>query len=513
MAASYAEGKGLEWVADSERGDAMLFRTILLVLFTALCSAFCWAGPNDVAIIIGNRDYTGATPKVEFAERDADAFARAAQEVLDIPAHNIIRINNATATVFRRWFGENGGGTEQLARLLKSRNASLYIYYSGHGLPADGGDVQASLKMLLPVDADPQRVRQEGYPLSWIREAARTVQTQKAPEGRAVLFIDACFSGSSSAGTLVKDSSGVSMSASRIREVAPERVIEFTASAADEVAYWDRTRQHGLFTDAVLDGLYGAAAERDGRVSLAGLASYVSREVDQRLSRLFPSERRRQTPMVLGDQSIVFAVRKGAQRDPEGMAREQTMCRLLMRSNEQSEIKSFIESCRACACVEDLRARMTLISKADEVCRVEGDYLQRMANRTSASMDDFQSFAREAQCERIKKRAEEEAERRRPAPIVRAPTPPPPPQNHTNPAPRCGWYAIAYCSREYSAVEGVNQQVRGVIVNTSDRAAYPNFASGWYCASHGPMDRSTALARAEQLKREGYPTAYAKNSC
>lgn len=79
--------------------------------------------------------------------------------------------------------------------------------------------------------------------------------------------------------------------------------------------------------------------------------------------------------------------------------------------------------------------------------------------------------------------------------------------------PRCGWYAIAYCSEYESSAATVGSKLRAGIINTNLRGAYPNFRPGWYCAGIGPLDKRRAVELADRYKRLGYATAYAKNAC
>jgi hypothetical protein len=79
----------------------------------------------------------------------------------------------------------------------------------------------------------------------------------------------------------------------------------------------------------------------------------------------------------------------------------------------------------------------------------------------------------------------------------------------------CGWYVIYMCSRSRGEATYWNNQheaIPGFVVRTGPDT--PNFAPGWFCVADGPMDRSAALARAEEIRGWGSaPEAYAKNSC
>ena len=52
--------------------------------------------PDGVAVIIGNQDYLGGLPKVEFAHNDATAMKKFVVERLGFRAGNVIDLTNAT---------------------------------------------------------------------------------------------------------------------------------------------------------------------------------------------------------------------------------------------------------------------------------------------------------------------------------------------------------------------------------------------------------------------------------
>ena len=356
------------------------------------------AGPNDVAIVIGNRDYQGNVPKVDFAERDAEAFAKAAQDVLGLKPTNIVPLRNLTNVGFRRWFGVEGGGSQLLSQLITDQDTTIYVFYSGHGLPAEiGGE---ALKVLLPSDADPQQASAEGFAIEWIRKAVSKTLAEKAPQGRAVLFLDACFSGSSAAGTLVSKSSAVSLLPSRISERASEKIVELAAAASDQVAYWDTERKHGAFTDALIDGLYGRAADTQGAVSADALARFVQGRLNERLARLYPSDRKQQTATLLGNgqvRLVTLAAQKPV-RDPDAVAQEQAMCRLLSASTDLARIRGFLSSCWVCPCDAALKGRVGELQKGASVCRTEQTELERLLRAPSTARREIEAFVGVSEC-------------------------------------------------------------------------------------------------------------------
>ncbi|HRD74533.1 MAG TPA: caspase family protein [Hyphomicrobiaceae bacterium] len=160
------------------------------------------AAPNDIVVIITNQDYAGTVPKVEYAERDGEAIAKAARDVMQVPPDRIVHVKNLTYAGFLDWFGADGEGGAELERLKAKlgRDSNIVFYYSGHGMPAKRSKASDPEPVLLPVDTSPARADRFGMPTSVVRKALLTMQREKASDGRVILILDACFSGSSGGG-------------------------------------------------------------------------------------------------------------------------------------------------------------------------------------------------------------------------------------------------------------------------------------------------------------------------
>ncbi len=115
---------------------------------------------------------------------------------------------------------------------------------------------------LLPADGDLNLSEITGYPLDQLFENLIRI------EARAVaVYIDACFSGGTPRSMLIRGASGISVEA-RVPEPGPTMTV-LTAAQGSQVASWDETAKHGLFTKHLLDALEGAAdadayGNRDG---------------------------------------------------------------------------------------------------------------------------------------------------------------------------------------------------------------------------------------------------------
>ena len=264
-----------------------------LVLAAACVAAACFGGaagalaearnPDGIAVIIGNGDYGHRDiPEVRFAHRDAEAFRRYVVDVLGFDPKNVIALRDAKRARLLKLFGRKGDRRSDLwAKLVPDREWDVVVYYSGHGVPGreDGKGY------LLPVDVLPHSAQDEGYGIDLLYaklgqlENARTVQ----------VYLDACFSGNSDGGPLVRNASPVSVRAA-LPEGLSGRLTSLSASGPDQVASWDTRAGHGLFTHHLLDALHGRGdRNRDGRVTAgeakAYLDAYMARAAWERYER------------------------------------------------------------------------------------------------------------------------------------------------------------------------------------------------------------------------------------
>jgi hypothetical protein len=225
--------------------------------------------PDGIAVIIGNRDYSGNVPDVDFAHNDADAMRRFVVDVLGFREGNIIDLRDATQTEMAAVLGNERSFMGTLWRWVRPRESDVVVFYSGHGVP-DAGDG----RYLLPVDADPYVPQIGGYSLELLFRNLTKIEARSV-----TVFLDACFSGESAGGSLLPQS-GLSVSP-RLPE---SKLTVLTAARGNQVANWDKEAQQGLFTRYLLEGLYGAAdsgqsGNGDGRVTLKEIVVFLNREM------------------------------------------------------------------------------------------------------------------------------------------------------------------------------------------------------------------------------------------
>ena len=149
---------------------------------------------DTVAVIIGNKNYTGSVPNVDFAHNDAAAMKRFVIDVLGFREGNIIDVRDATAGRLAAVFGTADNAEGQLHDWVKQGKSDVVVFYSGHGAPG----LRDKRGYLVPTAADPRRIELTGYPIDILY-----VKLAKIPERRMAIFLDACFSGETPKGMIV----------------------------------------------------------------------------------------------------------------------------------------------------------------------------------------------------------------------------------------------------------------------------------------------------------------------
>lgn len=249
--------------------------------------------PNAVAVVIGNARYDRPeVPPVDFAVRDARAMRDFLINTFGFREENIIFTENAKLSDMRRIFGDQSDYRGQLYSYMSTAEKSdVFVFYSGHGAP----DVNsgAGTAYLVPSDSDPQSLRFSGFPVSQLY-----ANLAQLPANSITVVLDACFSGLTDRGALLRGISPLTLRVENPVLAAPNSVV-LTASQSTEVSGWYDQQQHGLFTYVFLDAVAKSfATEIPERVpSARELHEQVRGEVI-RLSRRL--RQRDQTPQVYG---------------------------------------------------------------------------------------------------------------------------------------------------------------------------------------------------------------------
>jgi hypothetical protein len=256
---------------------------------------------DAIAVLIGNRDYESKDiPSVDYAINDAETVKEYLVKVLGYREGNIIHEPNASKARFESIFGTESDYKGKLYNYMKKGKSDIFIYYSGHGAP----DIESKGGYFVPVDADPMTIKLTGYPLDRLYgNVARIAGDMKAPN--VFVVVDACFSGTSEKGFLLKNVSPISISVKSPLVGMPNAVV-MTSSKGAEVSSWYPEEGHSMFTFLFLKTLKDMVEEGKERITAGELFSKISDETEG-----LPYYARRfygriQTPQIMGDRNRVF---------------------------------------------------------------------------------------------------------------------------------------------------------------------------------------------------------------
>jgi hypothetical protein len=256
------------------------------------------SNPDAVAVIIGNKNYGNNLPTVDFAHNDAEAMKRFVVEILVINPSNVIDMRDVTLAEMEALFGNARTYQGTLWRWVRPQESDVFVFYSGHGVPG----MNDGRRYLLPVDGEPEAAEIHGYPAELLYRNLAKLNARSV-----TVFLDACFSGESPRGTLIRNASGIRVVP---REVPDLPITVVSATRKDQVASWDKDAQHGLFTKHLLDALYGAAdgkryGNADSQITLSEIKVYLDREMTYSARRQYARD---QQAMVIGDPDKVMVI-------------------------------------------------------------------------------------------------------------------------------------------------------------------------------------------------------------
>lgn len=253
------------------------------------------ARPLSVAVVLGVERYE-RVPPAAFARHDASVFREYAQQVFGIgddPSRLYFRTDDeVTGGELRKLFADGGW----LSRRVTAET-DLVVYWAGHGQT----DLQTRTAYLLPNDADPNYPAQTGLALTELYHRLAALKARSV-----VVFIDACFSGSTREGAaLLAGARGavVSVEHPALRSAT---MAVFSAATGEQVANAWPAQQHGVFTYWLLKGLRGDAdTDADGVIRVDELDRFVRGRVVQSAAGLD----REQTPQVVARDKAWAVVR------------------------------------------------------------------------------------------------------------------------------------------------------------------------------------------------------------
>ncbi|KZZ45990.1 hypothetical protein A3755_02940 [Oleiphilus sp. HI0085] len=153
---------------------------------------------DNYALVIGNRNYSKMPGlPVRYALKDAKLMADVFEKNMGIPSRNIAQYHDVSLGEFKTIIGANGkpGKFQRSVNGLSEGKANtVFVFYSGHGVPAINDKWAA---YLMPSDATPDSIDVSGYHLDEFYRQLSLIDAENI-----VVFLDACFSGNAHDGTL-----------------------------------------------------------------------------------------------------------------------------------------------------------------------------------------------------------------------------------------------------------------------------------------------------------------------
>lgn len=252
------------------------------------------SGKNEdaIAVVIGNRNYNKKdVPAVEFAETDAALVKEYFQNSLGVKEENIIYLKDASKADFIATFGDKDDYKGKLYDYIKQGKSDIIIYYNGHGAP----DIETGAGYFVPSDADPNRIKLTGYPLTMFYD-----NLSKLKYNSLTVVIDACFSGGYDKGMLIQQASPIFLTS---ESGVPQKANIITSSKGNQISSWYSEKGHSLFTYYFLKGIQTRADNSSNKLTLGDFKKYLEDKVTPTARKLFGRE---QNPVIKGDDNSVI---------------------------------------------------------------------------------------------------------------------------------------------------------------------------------------------------------------
>jgi hypothetical protein len=245
---------------------------------------------DAVAVIIGIADYKNL-PRADYANDDARMFYDYVIRALGVKPENIKLLVDVDA--------DDIGIYQAFKTWLPSRvrpTTDVYVYYSGHGLPAADGQ---GIYLL------PQRAHRDFIDKTAITQQEINVAIQAAKPKSVTVFLDACYSGQARTGeTLLVSARPVGLKIEK--QLFPDSFTIISASQSDQISSSSPDLQHGIFSYYLMKGMEGDAdANRDGKITLGEMQAYLVENVGRQAGMM----NRKQEPQLVGDANRVLVGR------------------------------------------------------------------------------------------------------------------------------------------------------------------------------------------------------------
>ncbi len=246
-------------------------RVLLLLLLVASSARAQWptldavlakqgGGEKDAALLISIEDYL-MLPDIAGATQNASDWYMHLTKTRGVPAANVVWLKDNEATLEGIKVA-----AEKAAHQVKPGGV-LWVVFVGHGAPSETGDDGVL------VGADAQQSTLQLYARSLPRSSLLKL-LEGGTQGRTFVFLDACFSGQSSAGQQLATGAMPTLP-EKERTLSSKSIVLLTAGTSRQFAGPLPGEARPAFSYLALGGLRGWADEDgDGVVTAGELASF-----------------------------------------------------------------------------------------------------------------------------------------------------------------------------------------------------------------------------------------------
>lgn len=219
--------------------------------------------PNLYYLGIGVAKYRQASLKLKYAAKDVTDLERVFKQ----------QQGKAYRKVITETLTDNNATRSNLNNTIKTffKNAQpgdiAILFISGHGMNTKQG------YHFLTSDAHPEQLESTG--VSW-----ETFNSLGNIDAHVMLLADTCHAGNITGNTDWQERAKANPR-QFLRDANLHNVIIFASSSGADVSQENDDLQNGVFTEALIEGLNGKAADKDGIVDISLLQRYVRKKVPQ----------------------------------------------------------------------------------------------------------------------------------------------------------------------------------------------------------------------------------------
>lgn len=222
------------------------------------------------AIVVGIDEYVRPSiPKLRYAVADAKLFARALQDVVNVPKDHIyLMTSDAVDENDQPRFVNVAYRLSSLKGKVKKEDTVIF-YFAGHGVTLEGEP------FLLTEEADNRSSLT--LKASSLHGGDLISQLRKNESGNVWVMLDACRNSPNDKEESKLDPA-VSSTLSQANVGLSQTATMFSCKVGERAWEWDE-KKHGCYSYFLVEGLRRDAADDQGRVTLQRLADYVSEQV------------------------------------------------------------------------------------------------------------------------------------------------------------------------------------------------------------------------------------------